>query len=70
MKPLQARGVGEPGFTAYVKQLQRHGVLSREEVRGFLALHGAVLRSSGLPLDRGDGVPDELLDRLRAEFGP
>jgi hypothetical protein len=66
---LIAAPLGAPGFTSFVKGLERVGVLSRVERLEWIRLHGAVVRASGLPLDPGDGVSQELLDRLEEEFG-
>jgi hypothetical protein len=66
--PIVARSVGEPGFVAFAKALERRGVLSPEELRAWLGLHGAVLRARALPLDAGSGIAAELLDRLEEEL--
>lgn len=56
--------VGEVGFLAYVKALQRLGVLRHAELLNWLTLHGHVLRATEPPLDTGDGVPDSLIAML------
>ena len=61
--------VGDEGFLHFVHELRRSGVLDREETLGWLALHGAVLRAFGLPLDDGERLDPEafreLEERLR-----
>ena len=56
--------LGGPGFVPYLYVLLRLGVIDRAELRGWLALHGAVIRAIEPPLDTGSGVPDRLIERL------
>ena len=64
MRPLRAVLIGTEGFVHFVHGLRDLGVIDRDEMLGLLRLHGAVIRTTGLALDSGDGVPDELLERL------
>jgi hypothetical protein len=64
---IVARRFGEDGFASFAKVLHRLGVLSYSELLDALAFHGALLRTA-LPLDAGDGVPEELLDWLREDL--
>ena len=68
MTVLVVCGVGEVGFASFLRELHRFGVLDCEELLAWLALHGSVLRATGLALDRGSGVPDEVLLELEARF--
>jgi hypothetical protein len=68
-QPLRAVGLGQPGFVGFLHGLAELGVIDREELRAWLRLHGSVVRRPGPPLDAGDGIPDELLDRLQEELG-
>lgn len=60
--------VGEKGFVAFVKALNRYDVLNHEELLRWLALHGAVMRATEPPLDRGEGVDEDLLRHLEASL--
>lgn len=64
-----ARRLGEPGYVRFVKRLAELGVLDREERRGWIALHGAVLRATEPPLDDGTGPDEQALTALVAERG-
>ena len=66
---LRAAHVGEDGFVPYLYALLRLAVIDRAELRGWLALHGSVLRAIEPPLDQGDGVPDAVVVRLLEEAG-
>jgi hypothetical protein len=67
VKPLRAAHLGEPGFVSFIYELQRLAVIDRAELRGWLELHGSVLRSVEPRLDRGQGVPGRLVERLLQE---
>jgi hypothetical protein len=67
VRPLRAAHLGEVGFLEFVLELGRLGVLDSEEALAWLRLHGDVLRVSEPPLDRGDGVPDGLVEWLLRE---
>jgi hypothetical protein len=67
---LRAAYVGEDGFVTFLYALLRLGVIDRAELRGWLALHGFVLRLVEPPLDRGDGAPDRLIELLIEDLGP
>ena len=64
---LRAAHLGEDGFITFLYALVRLGVIDRAELRGWLGLHGAVMRATEPPLDTGSGVPDGLIERLLAE---
>lgn len=56
MTLLRAAHLGGDGFVTFLYGLQRVGVIDRAELRGWLGLHGAVIRAVEPPLDTGDGV--------------
>jgi hypothetical protein len=62
---LIARGVGEEGFASYAHALAVLGVLDREELLGWLAFHGAVLRATEPPLDDGETLDEAALADLQ-----
>jgi hypothetical protein len=65
---LKSRHVGEMGFASYVCELRRLRVLSRSEVRSWLALHGAVIRLSEPPLELDSGVDEDASEALAREL--
>ena len=69
MKAVIAAQIGEEGFVPFLGELVRLGVLTRDEKRAWLALHGAVMQATLPPLDDGQGVDHKALDALAAEFG-
>ncbi len=56
---VSAARVGEIGFLHFAKTMHAHGVLDREELLAWIQLHGAVMRATHVPLDRGEGTTDE-----------
>ena len=59
---VTATRIGEPGFSRFLREVYRAGVLSRDEWLGWIALHGAVLRMDP-PLPE-----DEVLAALEREL--
>jgi hypothetical protein len=60
--------LGEPGFSRFLREVYRAGVLSRDELLGWIALHGAVLRMEPA-LQDGDHFDEEAFAALERELG-
>jgi hypothetical protein len=67
-RALVAAQVGEPGFVQYLHRLRDLDVLNRDELLAWLRLHGAIMRATGEPLDRGEGIDEEALASLQREY--
>ena len=66
---LRAVRVGEEGFVRFLCDLRRAGVLDTDEARGWLALHGSVLRWTESPLDDGETLNEEAFQELERVLG-
>jgi hypothetical protein len=69
MRVIVGAQVGLEGFTSFLGLLVRLGVLTPKEKRGWLGLHGAVMRATLPPLDDGTGINEEEFEALVREVG-
>jgi hypothetical protein len=68
MTVLKGLGVGEPGFCAYVRDLDRLGVVSRDERLAWIRLHGAVLRCMEPALENEQTFDEAVFLELKLEL--